>query len=141
MAFAIDLVLGAVLAVGFVVLARRAGRAELAWIASGLFAAGVLYPLMGWSTHGVGGMPVEWGGVALFGILAGLGVAVSAWFLMLGWGLHAFWDLLLPWVADTAYVPPWYAAACLGFDLVVAAAMAVRAWRGAPDLAGPAGAH
>ena len=141
MAFVIDAVLGALLAWGFVVLARRAGRAELAWIAAGLFVAGVAYPLMGLPAHAAGAMPVEWFGVALFSVFALLGATVSPWFLALGWGLHAFWDLLLPWIADTGYVPPWYAAACLGFDLVVAAAMVARALRGVPRLGARAEAH
>jgi len=141
MTFALDAAFGAVLAVGFVVLARRAGRAELAWLAAGLLVAAVIYPLLGLDAHGPGELRVEWFGVALFGLLAGLGLALTPWLLALGWMLHAAWDLLLPWLADTGYVPPWYAAACLGFDLVVAAALAVRAVRGAPAAAVQAEAH
>lgn len=141
MAFAIDVAIGAVLAGVFVALARRAGRHELAWIATGLFVAGAAYPLMGLPAHALGDMRVELFGVVLFAAFAGLGIVASPWFLAAGWGLHGLWDLALPWVADTGYVPPWYAAACLGFDVVVAAAMVVRSLRGGVDLAPPAEAH
>jgi hypothetical protein len=128
----LDAALGAVLGAGFVALARRTGRSELAWLAAGLIAAALLYPLMGLLAHGLGEMRVELFGVVLFGALAGLGLALSPWLLAAGWLLHAVWDLLLPWVADTGYVPPWYGAACLGFDLAVAAALVAHALRGAP---------
>ncbi|HKJ25370.1 MAG TPA: hypothetical protein VKB65_11145, partial [Myxococcota bacterium] len=130
MDFALDAALGAVLGAGFVALARRAGRAELAWIAAGLLVAAAIYPLLGLAAHGARELRVELFGVALFGGLAGLGLVLTPWLLAAGWLLHAAWDLLLPWVADTGYVPPWYGAACLGFDLVVVAALAVRALRG-----------
>ena len=73
MEFVVSAVIGALFAFGFVVLARRAGRLELTWIASGLIAAGVLYPLMGLNQHGLGGMPVEASGAAFFSALAVLG--------------------------------------------------------------------
>jgi hypothetical protein len=140
MGFAIDAIVGGLLAGAYVVLARRSG-AERLWIGVGLLVAGALYPLMGLTAHPLGDMPVELFGVALFGAIAVLGALLSAWLLALGWALHAFWDLLLPWVADTGYVPPWYAAACLGFDLVVAGAMVARAGRSRPAAALPSEAR
>jgi hypothetical protein len=140
MGFGIDALVGGGLAGGYVFLARRSG-AERLWIGVGLFVAGALYPLMGLTAHPPGAMPVELFGVALFGAIALLGAVGSVWLLALGWALHAVWDLLLPWVADTGYVPPWYAAACLGFDLVVAVAMAARASRRRPALPLPSEAR
>jgi hypothetical protein len=131
----IDVALGAVLGGAFAVLARRAGRAERLWLAAGLAVAALIYPLAGLPAHGPGGLAVEWVGVAIFGALAVLGAWLSPWILALGWALHAPWDLLLPWLADTSYVPHWYGAACLGFDLAVAAAVAARAVRGTPRAA------
>lgn len=140
MGFGIDALLGGLLAAGYVALARRSG-AERLWIGFGLFVAGALYPLMGLTAHPLGEMRVELFGVVFFGALALLGAILSAWLLAIGWALHAFWDLLLPWVADTGYVPPWYAAACLGFDLVVAGAMVARAGRRRPAIALPSEAR
>jgi len=134
----IDVLVGAGLGLGFVALARRVGGPERVWLALGLVVAALVHPLLGLTVHAPAALPVELGGVVLFAILAVLGAAGSAAWLVLGWALHAFFDLLLPWVADTAYVPAWYASACLGFDLAVAAAVAARALAGRPD---PATAH
>jgi len=126
MSLAIDALLGAVLGAGFFALASRAGRGRDAWLGAGLLVAALVYPALGLPIHALDSMPVELFGVALFGALALGGALLSPWLLALGWALHAFWDLLLPWIADTGYVPPWYAAACLGFDLVVAGAVLAR---------------
>lgn len=123
-------VLGALLGLAFVALARRAGRRADALLGAGLVGAAVLYPLMGLPAHALGELPVELAGVAAFTAAALLGASLSLWFLALGWGAHALWDLALPSVTDTAYVPAWYAAACLGFDVAVAGLVAVRARRG-----------
>jgi hypothetical protein len=130
--------LGGLLGFGFVALAGRAGRRADALLGAGLVAAAVLYPLMGLPAHALREMPVELAGVAAFTAAALLGASLSPWFLALGWGAHALWDLALPSVTDTAYVPAWYAAACLGFDLAVAGLVAVRARRGRPRAAEPA---
>jgi hypothetical protein len=68
--------------------------------------------------------------VALFGILAFLGVRYSAYFLALGWVAHVAWDLLLHPVHVSAYAPLWYPVACIGFDLAVAGAVVGASWAG-----------
>jgi hypothetical protein len=73
---------------------------------------------------------VEFAGVALFGVLAVLGIAVSPWYLVGAWALHAAWDVAIPMSIDTAYMPFWYEAVCVGFDLVVTIYLAgvIRGW-------------
>jgi hypothetical protein len=62
-------------------------------------------------------------GVALG--LAALGVWRSAWLVAAGWALHAPWDFLLHHDPVPAFVPAWCTALCLGFDLLVAGALAL----------------
>jgi hypothetical protein len=48
------------------------------------------------------------------------------WFLILGWAAHAAWDVLLHQVLSVGFVPEWYPVVCLGFDVLLAAHIAVR---------------
>ncbi len=75
------------------------------------------------------------------GALGALGVVSSIWFLAAGWAGHAAWDLVVPAFADVSYMPTWYAAVCVGFDVVVAAYLVVRARGGLAISAAGAGAH
>jgi len=136
----VDGVLGALLGAGFLWLAHRAGRGEDALVALGLVVAAVLYPVMGISVHALTEMPIELTGMGAFTALALLGASRSPAWLVAGWGAHAVWDLALPAVADTAYVPVWYAAACLGFDVAVASgvALGIRGRVRRPDAGAPA---
>jgi hypothetical protein len=53
-----------------------------------------------------------------------LGVRGSHWWLVAGWALHPIWDIALHYIGPgAAFAPAPYALACLGFDLVVAAAI------------------
>ncbi len=63
----------------------------------------------------------ELGGVVVYGTLAFLGWKRSAWFLVVGWSAHGLWDAALHSGPEIWFVPKWYAGACLGFDLLVAA--------------------
>ncbi len=65
-------------------------------------------------------------GVALFGAVAWLGARRAALWLAAGWAAHVGWDLLLHPLTDGGYAPAWYVRACVGFDLVVAAWIALR---------------
>jgi len=58
--------------------------------------------------------------------VAWLGLRRSALWLAAGWAAHVGWDLLLHPLTGAGYAPPWYVRACLGFDLVVAAWIALR---------------
>ena len=68
---------------------------------------------------------VEVLGVAIFAALAVLGVRRSPWFLAIGMVLHGLtWDI---WhYRNSAYIPDWYAIACLAVDLTFGAYVAAR---------------
>ena len=64
-------------------------------------------------------LPIELLGVVVYG-----GLVLLAWkhhpaWLALGWLLHIFWDMGIHPLEGVNYVPGWYPAACLGFDLLV----------------------
>lgn len=59
---------------------------------------------------------VEIGGLIAFASLAVLGLKVSPWFTVVGLAAHGLlWDSWHP--GRAAFVPSWYAAACLSIDL------------------------
>jgi hypothetical protein len=68
---------------------------------------------------------VELLGLALFAAFAVLGLKNSPWFLAIGIAGHGFaWDL---WhYKNSAYIPDWYAVACMLVDLALAAYVAAR---------------
>jgi len=127
MAFFVDFLIGAVLGAGFIVLARALGRLERAVFAGGLLLAALAYVGFGLGPRAGSELTVELGGSLLFAVLGVLGLVSSSWFLALGWAVHAAWDLVVPSLADVSYMPVWYAAACIGFDGVVAAYLSGRA--------------
>ncbi|HVG29259.1 MAG TPA: DUF6010 family protein [Pyrinomonadaceae bacterium] len=124
----VELLLGVPPCLALIALARRAGaRAELTIYALSLAAAALIYvgfAFGGGATRGWLGL--ELAGVVLFSLAALLGVRVSAWFLAAGWAAHAAWDALLHTHAGAPFVPDWYRAACAGFDLTLAAYLALR---------------
>lgn len=130
---AILLLLGLVLGVLFIVLARLRPRVERLILAVGLVVATLFYL----GSAATGRAPASWLGiellgVAAFGLVAWLGMRGSAWWLVVGWALHPVWDVGLHLVgAGSAFAPAWYAVNCISFDLLVAAYVA---WRfgGAP---------
>ena len=65
-------------------------------------------------------LPIEIGGVAIYGTLAFLSKKYSHYFLAIGWAAHVLWDVLLHSNGDPDFVPSWYPGACIGFDLVIA---------------------
>ncbi len=120
MAFAVALALGAVGAGVWIAGVRWLERGEPWWFALGLLLAAAIYVTEGLGTDPRPALGVAFGGVALFAIIGIGGAARWSWLLGAGWALHALWDLAAPRLADLAYMPEWYAPACLGFDLVVA---------------------
>jgi hypothetical protein len=106
-----------------------------------LLLAALAYVGLGLDTRSSSELILEFGGGALFAVFGALGLAFSMWLLALGWVVHAAWDLILPAFADVSYMPPWYAAACVGFDILVASYLAVRARGLLPISATPRGAH
>lgn len=86
----------------YVVFAVRAGESTL-WIASELVGVAIF-----------GGM----GLVGLFG--------ATMWWVVAGWALHPLWDVGLHYLGPgRAFAPETYTIACLSFDLLVAAYIAI----------------
>ena len=112
---------GAALALPYVLYARRVRDRRV--FAIGLVAAAVVYVVFAAWRGTPRDVLVELGGVVLFGALAFAGIRHAAWILALGWAAHVAWDLLLHPVHAPSYAPWWYPVVCIGFDLVVAAAV------------------
>jgi hypothetical protein len=69
---------------------------------------------------------VELVGVIVFGVMALLGLRDSAWWLAVGWALHPLWDVVLHyWGPGRSFASQPYAIACITFDWVVAAYIAI----------------
>ena len=65
-------------------------------------------------------------GVIVFGTVALLGLRGSVWWLVAAWALHPLWDVVLHYFGPGySFAPETYAIACVGFDWVVAAYIAV----------------
>jgi hypothetical protein len=120
--FVLALFGGVALALPYLLYARRT-RDRRRVFGVGLVVAATIYIGFAVSRGDLNALLVESAGVALFGILAFLGVRYSAYFLALGWVAHVAWDLLLHPVNGTSYAPWWYPVACIGFDLAVAGAI------------------
>lgn len=74
-------------------------------------------------------MPLEIGGVVLYGMFALLSKRYTPHWLAAGWALHMCWDVFLHSPSTTPYVPNGYAMACLGFDIVIAGYIAWLIWK------------
>ncbi len=127
MVFFVDLLIGAAVGAVFIALTRLLGRLEKLFFAGCLLVAALAYVGLGLGARSSTELIVELVGSVLFAAFGILGLVSSTWFLALGWAVHAGWDLIVPAYADVSYMPPWYAAACVGFDVVVAAYLVVRA--------------
>jgi hypothetical protein len=65
-------------------------------------------------------------GVAIFGGMALLGLRGSLWWIVAAWALHPLWDVGLHYLGPgRSFAPETYTIACLSFDLLVAAYIAV----------------
>jgi hypothetical protein len=121
MQFAIQLLTGVAACGVFIVLARRLKpERELRLYALSLVIAALVY--VGFTVRGAPGkwLAVELAGLAVFTLLAWLGLKISALILAFAWAAHAAWDVLLHKLTPVAFVPDWYPLACLGFDLLLA---------------------
>jgi hypothetical protein len=123
------LLIGAALGAAFVIVARKQKRGEQTVLAVGLLVVALIYLVFGLAA----GANVDWLvtetiGVGIYGTFALLGLRYSLWWLALGWAAHPAWDAGLHLLGGSAkFVPMWYAIACIGFDLVVAASILERA--------------
>jgi hypothetical protein len=65
-------------------------------------------------------------GVAIFGGVALLGLRGSLWWIVAAWALHPLWDVGLHYLGSgRSFAPETYTIACLSFDLLVAAYIAL----------------
>jgi len=120
------IVAGAGLALLYVTIARRrppvGERLVLAW---GLVVAAAVYMVFAIRTGSLQWIGLELLGLAVFSAIAAAGAWRWSSLLVVGWVAHVGWDVLLHGAA-TPFVPSWYPALCVGFDLVVAAAIIQR---------------
>lgn len=113
----IEIVIGVILASGFILLVRRSRSYKLVF-AVGLVVAALLYVGFAVFNDSVRWVLIELVGVVVYAVFAWLGLKRSGWFLAVGWALHPVWDAGLH--SSTQFVPHWYVVACIGFDLLVA---------------------
>ena len=120
---------GVVLAAGLLRFAGRGGPGRRSRVlAVGLVVAALVYVPFALAAGDTGRLVVELAGVAVFAVPAYLGVRGSSRLLAAGWVGHVAWDVGLH-LLGPAYGPAWYAALCIGFDLVVAGGLLVAADR------------
>jgi uncharacterized protein DUF6010 len=64
--------------------------------------------------------------VVIFGTMALLGLRGSPYWIAAGWALHPLWDIGLHYIGPGhSFAPVTYVVACVSFDLVVAAYIAI----------------
>jgi hypothetical protein len=117
----VAIVIGALLALPYVFFARRSRNPYHAF-SVGLMLAAAVYVALAIAAGDRKALLVELCGAVLYGTLAAIGLR-RAIYLSLGWAAHVGWDLLLHPAGTSPYVPWWYPAVCIGFDLVVAGAI------------------
>ncbi|MFR9803330.1 DUF6010 family protein [Pseudonocardia sp. RS010] len=100
------------------------GRVLLAGV---LIAAAAFYVVFAAGADaGPAWLAVEVLGVLLFGGMAVLGIRRSPYWLAAGWALHPVWDIVLHNIGPgRAFAPEPYTIACLSWDLLTAALIAV----------------
>lgn len=130
---AIEIFVGFLLAIGFILLVRRSESyaKEKQNFAIGLVVTALIYVVFGLFSGSSGWVFTELLGVPIYAVFAWLGWQKSGWFLAVGWALHPVWDAGLH-DSSTPFVPHWYIGGCIGFDLLVAAYIAVREIENSP---------
>jgi hypothetical protein len=120
----IALVVGILLAFGFLLWARARPDRSRRIYAVGLAVTALIYVVF--ALVGGGGaraLGLEAMGVLLYGAAAWVGYRWSAAILALGWAMHVVWDVTLHFGGGGAgYTPGWYPWGCVSFDLMVAGA-------------------
>jgi hypothetical protein len=121
----VALLVGVVLAFGFLLWTRKQADAGRLFYIIGLVVTALIYvafALIGRAD--ARSLRVEAVGVLLYGAMAWAGGRWSAALLALGWALHPVWDVALHLEgAGAAYTPDWYPWGCISFDLMVAGAV------------------
>lgn len=116
--FVIAIMIGAALAVPYVLYARRAARPR-AMFGIGLIIAAALYVVFAAVAADLRAIAIEVACVVVFTVIALLGMRRWPAVLAFGWCAHVLWDLLLHPVQSPGYAPWWYPLICIGFDLLV----------------------
>lgn len=113
-------VVGAVGGHVLAVVARRSPDRTGPYFAHALVVAAFVYVAFAMASMESVWLAVEIAGLLIFLGFASLGLKRSLSWLWLGWALHIVWDAGIHVIAETAFVPAWYPALCIGFDAVVA---------------------
>lgn len=122
---------GGVIAILFLLLVRNISiESKEKLFGRGLIIAAAIYILFALVSGAMDWVSIEVFGTAVFALFYWLGKRFSLYCLALGWTLHPVWVAGLHLFGDGFGVsPPWYATACLSFDLVVAAYIAYLAMK------------
>lgn len=121
------LVLGWVLALLFINMARINAAMEHSVLAAGLIIAAAVYLVLASFTGSQAWIALESVGLLGYGLAAILGALVSPWWLVVGWLAHPIWDIYFHWLgAGALFVPGAYVIICLSFDIIIAAYVASR---------------
>ena len=126
------LINGAAYAAIFVVVALlvRYFAGAAAWrvlVVATLFVAAGLYVVFAVRAGaGTTWIVIEVVGVAVFGGMGVVGLFGRMWWIVVGWALHPLWDVVLHYLGPgRPFAPETYTVACLSFDLLVAAYVAI----------------
>jgi hypothetical protein len=111
---------GVVVSLPYLAYVRRNRRHARRLYGFGLIAAALIYVAFAAGASNGRAVGVELGGVALFSLLAWVGMRFQPLVLAAGWACHVAWDLAVHPIAELSYAPWWYPPACVGFDLFVA---------------------
>jgi hypothetical protein len=134
--------LGALFAVGLIILARWAKTRPALLAAYALIAVCFLY--VGFAIRSENSetwIGFEMTAVAVFGTLAGMSIVGSPWFVVAGFLLHPAWALYVHYFgAGSAFAPAPFVMATVGFDIVAALYVAYMTIRGKREQAAPGAA-
>jgi hypothetical protein len=123
----VSMVVGVVLAFGFLLWTRAQPDGGRRLYAIGLAVTALIYFVFALVGHGdTRSLALEAGGVLLYGAAAWIGFRRSVTLLALGWALHPVWDVALHLAGPgAAYTPDWYPWGCVSFDMIVGGAVFV----------------
>jgi len=125
----LEIFLGLQFAVLLIFLSSRwSTRKQLNLWRNGLILVALVYLVFVYYSTAWESLIQEMLGVIGYSCLAILGYRYSPMFLVIGWALHTFWDILLHYPTSTI-APQWYPGACLGFDLTIAGYLAYFIWK------------
>lgn len=118
----VSIIIGIVIAIICVFLVHKIfPNKDHAFWRVGLVIAALIYVVFALIGQNTNYLPIEVGGVLLYGLFAFLSKKHSLYWLAVGWFLHIGWDVFLHIGSSTSFVPLGYAESCLGFDIIIAA--------------------